>query len=219
MTERAVSAPPSGEVERTRRLYRRVTPLYDGFRSLWSRWTRPAEVALDELFGERIGSGSRILELAPGTGINIERLLRCAPGFGSYLGIDSSEEMLVRAREKARGDARIELRMGDATDLDAIEGSFDFVVCTWLLSHLDAPADTVRAALSKLSPGGTAAFVFFTRPTGALFRSVLERLGGPLRYRFVDTEAVRRLPNLERLDTCAAGMATLAVFRAPAASS
>jgi len=125
--------------------------------------------------------------------------------------------MLARTREKARGDPRIELRIGDATDLDAVEGSFAFVVCTWLLSHLDAPADTVRGALLKLTSGGTAAFVFFTKPTGALSRSVLGRLGSPLRYRFVDTDAIRQLPNLERLETCAGGMATLAVFRAPAA--
>lgn len=209
---------PSAQVERTRRLYRRVVALYDPFRTVWSMWTRPAEKALDALFRERIASDARVLELAPGTGINVERLIRRAPGFGSYLGIDSSEEMLVRAREKACGDSRIELRLGDATDLDAIDGSFDFLVCTWLLSHLDRPADTVRAALSKLSPGGTAAFVFFTRPTGTFSRRVLERLGGPLRYRFVDTDAIERLSGLERLETCAAGMATLAVFRAPEAS-
>jgi len=215
MMLRPVAAQPSAEVERTRRLYRRVTPLYDGFRSLWSRWTRPAEDALDGLFRDRIGPGTRILELAPGTGINVERLLRCAPGFSAYLGIDSSEEMLTRAREKARGDERIELRLGDATELRAVEGSFDFLVCTWLLSHLDAPADTVRDSLSKLSPGGTAAFVFFTAPRNTLLRWLLDRLGGPLRYRFVAVEAIRALSNLERLETCAAGIATLAVFRAP----
>jgi ubiquinone/menaquinone biosynthesis C-methylase UbiE len=216
---RAVTEQPSAEVEQTRRLYHRVAPLYDGFRSLWSRWTRPAEETLDRLFQERIGSGTRILELAPGTGINVERLLRCAPGFAAYLGIDSSEEMLARAREKARVDPRIELRIGDATDLRSVEGSFDFVVCTWLLSHLDAPADTVRDVCSRLSPGGTAAFVFFTKPTGALIGRVLERLGGPFHYRLVDTEAIQTLPNLERLETCAGGMATLAVFRTPAARS
>ena len=219
MTVPVASEQPSAEVERTRRLYRRMAPLYDGFRFLWSRWTRPAEDALDALFRERIGPETRILELAPGTGINVERLLRCAPSFASYLGIDSSEEMLARAREKARGDARIELRIGDATDLRGIEGRFDFLVCTWLLSHLDAPADTVRDSLSKLSPGGTAAFVFFTQPTGAFLRRVLGRLGSPLRYRFVDTEGIRTLPNLERIESCAAGMATLAVFRAPGAPS
>lgn len=207
----------SAEVERTRRLYHRVAPFYDGFRSVWSRWTRPVEDELDRLFRERIEPATRVLELAPGTGINVERLFRCAPGFASYLGIDSSDDMLAQARQKTRGDSRIELRVGDATDLDAVEGSFEFLVCTWLLSHLDAPAETARDALSKLAPGATAAFVFFTAPRGKLLRCVLERLGGPLGYRFVDAESIRALPNLERLESCAGGMATLAVFRAPRA--
>lgn len=215
MTVRVARTQRSAEVERTRRLYQWVAPLYDAFRTLWSRWTRPTEQALDTLFRERIGPATHVFELAPGTGINITRLLRCAPGFASYLGIDATPEMLVRARSKARGDARIELRIGDATDLRAVAGSFEFVVCTWLLSHLDAPAETVRDVLSKLAPGGTAAFVFFTAPRGAIFRRVLERLGGPLRYRLVDATAIRVLPNLERLEVCAMGMATLAVFQAP----
>lgn len=206
---------PSAEVARTRHLYGRVAPFYDAFRALWSRWTRPVEEALDRLFRQRIGPHSRVLELAPGTGINVERLLRSAPDFATYLGIDSSEEMLARARHKARGDRRIDLRAGDATDLRAVDGSFDFVVCTWLLSHLDAPVQTVRDAVSKLSPGGTAAFVFFTAPRSALLRRVLARLGGPLLYRYVDARAIGTLPNLERVQSCAAGMATLAVFRAP----
>jgi len=203
----------SAEVERTRQLYRRVVTMYDGFRSVWSRWTRPAEEALDELFRERITSTTRVLELAPGTGINIERLFRCAPDFASYLGIDSSDEMMKRAREKAGGDPRIELRLGDATDLLGIEASCDFIVCTWLLSHLDAPAETVRSAVSKLSPGGTAAFIFFTAPTGAVSRLVLERLGGPFRYRFVDSAGFPAIGELERLVSYAGGMATLAVYR------
>lgn len=213
MTEHPGTGPVSAEVERTRRLYHRVAPLYDAFRSLWGRWTRPAEETLDRLFRERVGAGARILELAPGTGINLERLLRCDPDFVSYLGIDSSPDMLARARQKARGDPRIELRVGDATDLTAVEGSFDFIVCTWLLSHLDTPADTVRDALKKLSPGGTAVFLFFTRPDIAMLRWLLERLGGPLHYRFVNSAPVRALPGLERLESCAAGMATLAVFQ------
>jgi SAM-dependent methyltransferase len=123
--------------------------------------------------------------------------------------------MLARARAKARGDPRIELRVADATDLRNIDGSFDLLVCTWLLSHLDAPEPTVRGALSKVAPGGTAAFVFFTAPRWSLLRGLLERLGGPLHYRFVDAGAIGSLPGLERLETCAAGMATLAVFRLP----
>jgi ubiquinone/menaquinone biosynthesis C-methylase UbiE len=206
-----LTADAPDEVERTRRLYRWVAPLYDPFRSLWSRWTRPAEEELDRLFRERIGPGARVLELAPGTGINLERLLRCAPGFGSYLGIDASPEMLERARSKAGSDPRIALRLGDATTPP--EGSFDFLVCTWLLSHLDAPAETVRRAIRKLEPDGTAVFVFFTAPRSPLLRRVLGRLGGPGRYRFVDPEPIARQLRPESLWSCAGGMATVAVFR------
>lgn len=214
----ARAAPTSPQVERARRLYRRVAPFYDAFRWAWSRWTRPIEQELDRLFRERIGPDARILELAPGTGINIERLLRCSRGFGSYLGIDSSEKMLSRARVKLRGDARIELRVGDATDLNGISGTFDFVVSTWLLSHLDDPAATVRDALGKLAPDGSAVFVFFTAPDSKLLHAALRALGGPLRYRLIDPEPIRRLPGLERSSTCAGGMATLAAFRAPRAA-
>ena len=203
----------SSEVERTRRLYRWVAPLYDPVRSLWSRWTRPVEDELDRLFDERIGPGTRVLELAPGTGINLERLLRRAPGFGSYLGVDSSPEMLARARRKARNDPRIVLRLADGTDLSQVEGRFDFLVCTWLLSHLDAPVELVRGALELLAPGGTAVFVFFTAPRSAILRRALERLGGPGRYRFVDPEPTASLPQREQLLSCAGGIATLASFR------
>ena len=81
----------SSELGWAQKMYRRVAPLYGGFRTIWSRWTRSAEEELDRLFAERIGPQTRILELAPGTGINVERLLRCAPGFQSYLGIDITE--------------------------------------------------------------------------------------------------------------------------------
>lgn len=205
----------SPQVTRIRGLYRRFAPFYDGFRAIWGRWTRPVEEDLDRLFRDHIGPDSRILELAPGTGINIDRLLRCSRGFASYLGLDASEEMLVRARSRARGDARVDLRVGDATDLSTVEGVFDFVVSTWLLSHLEEPAAAVRGALSKLAPGGTAVFVFFTAPRSRLLRAGLRTLGGPFSYRFVDAEPIRGLPELERFETCAGGMASLAVFRAP----
>ncbi len=203
------------QLDRVRRVYSWFARFYDAFRAVWGRWTRPIEEDLDQLFRERIGAESRILELAPGTGINIERLFRWTRGFGSYLGIDSSEEMLVRARARAQADDRIELRIGDATDLQAVGGTFDFVVSSWLLSHLDTPDATVRDALRKLAPGGTAVFVFFTPPRSRLLLAVVTAIGNPFSYRVVDREPIRTLPNLERMSVSAAGMATLAVFRAP----
>lgn len=211
----ALAAQPTAQVERTRRLYRRFAPFYDAFRAIWSLWTRPIERDLDRLFRERIGPASRILELAPGTGINIERLLRCSPTFGSYLGIDSSEAMLKRAPARAAANERIELRLGDATDLQGVDGRFDFVVSTWLLSHLEEPATTVRDALDKLAPGGTAVFVFFTAPRSKLVHAFIRWLGGPFSYQLVDPGPISRLPGLERITTCFGGIATLTAFQAP----
>lgn len=201
------------EPDWARRLYRRMAPVYDPIRSVWSRWTRAVEAELDRLFAERVGPEARILELAPGTGINIERLLRCAPRFRSYLGIDISSDMLARAREKTGGDPRFELRIGDATELADVEESFDFVVCTWLLSHLEDPARAVAKAVEKLTPGGTAVFVFFTEPDRAVVRWPLRPAVRAFRARFVNPETIRRLPHLECLARHAGGIATLAVFR------
>jgi demethylmenaquinone methyltransferase / 2-methoxy-6-polyprenyl-1,4-benzoquinol methylase len=200
---------------RVRALYHRVAPFYDAFRVAWSRVTRPIECELDRLFRERIGPQARILELAPGTGINVVRLLREAPRFASYLGIDASEDMLERARPRAKDDARIVLRLGDATELRHVDGVFDFIVCTWMLSHLDAPAETARAALAKLAPQGTAVFVFFSRPSFAPLRWLFDALGHVFRYRTLEPALITDLQDPEASSSCAAGMATLAVFRGP----
>lgn len=199
--------------QRVRAVYRWVAPFYDAFRVAWSHLTRPVELELDRLFRERIGPDSRILELAPGTGINVVRLLREAPGFASYLGIDASDDMLARAQPRAQGDPRINLHLGDATEVASIDGTFDFIICTWMLSHLDAPSETVRAALAKLAPGGTAIFVFFSQPSFAPLRWLLAALGHVFRYRLLKPAMFTNLPYLEASSSCAAGIATLAVFR------
>jgi ubiquinone/menaquinone biosynthesis C-methylase UbiE len=64
--------PPA--TQRVRAVYHWVAPFYDAFRVVWSRLTLPIERELDRLFRERIGPEARILELAPGTGINVLRL-------------------------------------------------------------------------------------------------------------------------------------------------
>ena len=197
-------------------LYRRIARIYNAIRPLWS--SRAAETQLDSLFAERIGPDTRVLELAPGTGINIKRLLRCSPEFGSYLGIDVSSAMLDRARVASRGDPRVALELGDATDLAEAGGSFGFIVCTWLLSHLEHPERAVAGALEHLAPGGTAAFLFFTRPDGFLTRGLVALFLRSFRGAFVDLQAISSLPHLEALHRHGGGYATLAVFHRPEGS-
>ncbi len=178
-------------------LYGCVACIYDAIRPLWS--SRDAEVQLDSLFGERIGAATRVLELAPGTGINIERLFRRCANFHSYLGIDVSSAMLDRARVAARDDDRITLQLGDSTDLSGLGGSFGFIVCTWLLSHLEHPESTVRGALEHLEPGGTAAFLFFTRTDNLLVRALVALFVRSFRGACVDAKTLSALPYLEAM--------------------
>jgi ubiquinone/menaquinone biosynthesis C-methylase UbiE len=200
-----------------RSLYGRVARVYDAIRPLWS--SSEAEAKLDALFAERIGPSTRVLELAPGTGINVERLFRRSPKFGSYLGIDVSSAMLDRARVAARNDSRVTLQLGDATDLSGLAGSFGFIVCTWLLSHLEHPERTVRDALEHLEPGGTAAFLFFIRPDNPVIRALVSLFVRSFRGAFVDAEAISSLPHLEVMNRCGGGYATLAVFHRPREAS
>ncbi len=196
-----------------RNLYRRVARVYNAIRPLWS--SRAAEAQLDSLFAEHIGPATRVLELAPGTGINIERLFRCSPNFASYLGIDVSSAMLDRARIAARNDSRVTLQLGDATDLSGLGGPFGFIVCTWLLSHLEHPERAVGRALEHLEPGGTAAFLFFTRAANPLIRALVVLFVRSFRGAVVDAEAISSHPQLEAIHRYGGGYATLAVFRRP----
>lgn len=203
------------ELDWARRLYRGMAPVFGAFRWGLGAWTRSAEMELDRLFAERVGPTTRILELAPGTGINIARLLRCAPGFASYLGIDISPEMLARARRKAGADSRFELRIGDAAALADVEGPFDFVICTWLLAHLDEPATAVANANAKLAPGGSAVFVFLGAPDHGLVQAAIRPVLRWLRTPPLDPEPIGRIPHLERMTRHGGGLATLALFRKP----
>ncbi len=200
-----------------RRFYRLTAWVYDPIRRWWTGRTSEAESALDSLFRKNIRPSSRILELGPGTGVNLERLYRVSPEFQSYLGIDLSQEMLSRAERKTQGDARVELRLGDVRELPAVGGPFDFVVSTWMLSHLEQPEATVRTALEKLAPGGAAVFLFGSAPQKGLVRATYRAIWRAGSARLVDPGPLCQLPGFERTETFRAAleaMATLIVYRA-----
>lgn len=151
------------------------------------------------------------------TDVDVQRLYRVSPEFQSYLGIDLSKEMLSRAQRRAEGDSRVELRLGDVRDLSTVTGPFDFVVSTWILSHLEQPEATVRAALQKLAPGGTAVFLFGTKPRSGVAAAIYKVIWRAGSARLVDPTPLRQLPGFGRTETFDAAlgaMATLIVYQA-----
>ena len=92
-----------------------------------------------------------ILELGIGTGETARRILESHPK-ARLTAIDSSEEMLGRARQVVNGDLRL-ARLQDPLP----EGPFDLVVSALAVHHLDAPGkqDLFRSVADVLHPGGT----------------------------------------------------------------
>src|SRR5436305_5382029 len=93
----------------------------------------------------------RILELGIGTGETTRRVLELHPG-AHLAGIDSSEPMLARARERFPA---ADLRVGRLED-PLPDGPFDLVVSTLAVHHLDSAgkAELFRRIAAVLRPGG-----------------------------------------------------------------
>lgn len=195
------------------KLYNRIAWLYDVCRPLWA--TPDTELKLNSLFAQRIRSSSDVLELALGTGVNIKRLFECADGFKSYLGIDISSAMIERAEKQAGKDTRIELVQADVTDISNLNGSFDFILSTWLLSHLPNPEVTATRALEHLRPGGTGVFLFWSRPERRLVLRVMSWYMRLFQCVPVDAELICQLPLFEAKHCFHGGAQTLVIFHKP----
>ena len=92
-----------------------------------------------------------ILELGVGTGETAAEVLAVHPA-ARLTGIDESEQMLARARDRFPGaDLRVQ-RLEDPLP----EGTYDLVVSALTVHHLDAArkADLFRRVRERLRPGG-----------------------------------------------------------------
>lgn len=111
-----------------RKTYEKMAASYD----LWSNFaeTRARRRCLDLA---AIKNGEYVLEVAVGTGVLFENILRLNPS-GINEGIDMTEPMLARARERARrtGMSNYNLQIGDAYRLDYPDESFDVVVNNYM---------------------------------------------------------------------------------------
>lgn len=104
--------------------------------------------------------GSDVLDLGCGEGYFARGLKR--RGAASILGIDVSEEMIERAKEREQKEQLgISYRSGDATDLnDVPTESFDLCVAVFLFNYLnlEQTRHTMREVYRALRPGGR--FIF-----------------------------------------------------------
>jgi ubiquinone/menaquinone biosynthesis C-methylase UbiE len=160
MTSTTLSKPRASSVaihktiaERTKRVYDRLAFLYP--LSTFFFHSKAHKVAIDRA---RIDDGSRVLEIACGSGEMFGRILKANPNGRNY-GVDLSPKMAEFTQRKAAHEAPKTTALCQATDVRQLpfrDSSFDTVVCCYLFELLGC--EDIEAALFEvrrvLKPGG-----------------------------------------------------------------
>lgn len=127
--------------------YARWAPVYDLVFGQVFAQGRAASIAV----ADRIGGD--ILEVGVGTGISLPGYARTS----RVTGIDLSEPMLAKARDRVRrfalGNVKA-LTVGDAEKLAFADNSFDVVVAQYVVTACPHPEQALDEFLRVLKPGG-----------------------------------------------------------------
>jgi len=135
--------------------------------------------------------GQRVLEVGVGTGISLDSY----PPYVHVVGIDPSAEMLQQAVAKAYENqlSQIELREGDALNLDFPDSSFDWVTTFHVMTVVPDPKRMMSEMVRVCKPGGRIAIVsHFASESpllyfaAAIINPVTKRLGWTTRLRASD---------------------------------
>jgi demethylmenaquinone methyltransferase / 2-methoxy-6-polyprenyl-1,4-benzoquinol methylase len=164
------SSPQEGRLEarQVRAMFDRIAGVYDLLNTamtagLHHRW-RERAVDLAE-----IGPGSRVLDVATGTGDLALELARRVGPTGEVIGSDFAEGMLDRARAKAPGarigSARPRFEWGDAMDLPYEDGSFDAATVGFGARNFDDLGRGLAEMARVVRPGGRVVVLEITTPT------------------------------------------------------
>jgi demethylmenaquinone methyltransferase / 2-methoxy-6-polyprenyl-1,4-benzoquinol methylase len=193
-------------------MFDRIAKVYDLLNTVMTaglhhRWReRAADLA-------RVGPGSRVLDVATGTGdLAIELARRVAPG-GEVVGSDFSEAMLARARVKPKPVAGVELRFewGDALELPYAAGTFDAATVGFGARNFSDLARGLAEMVRVVRPGGRVVVLEFTSPTRAplsIFYSLWFDRVVPLLGRVAgDPDAYSYLPDSVKRFPAPAGLA------------
>jgi demethylmenaquinone methyltransferase / 2-methoxy-6-polyprenyl-1,4-benzoquinol methylase len=156
------------EAGQVRAMFDRIAGVYDLMNTamtagLHHRWrARAADLA-------GIGPGSRVLDVATGTGdLAIELAGRVAPG-GEVVGCDFAEAMLDRARAKAARGLWVRPRFewADALALPYDDDSFDAATVGFGARNFEELGRGLEEMVRVVRPGGRVVVLEITSPTRA----------------------------------------------------
>ena len=84
-----------------------------------------------------IRNGDRVLDVGCGTGYFVRMLAEQVGSQGSVVGVDAAPEMVAHAASRSRLAANVTFEVGSAGALSFPDASFDVVVSSLTMHHLD----------------------------------------------------------------------------------
>jgi ubiquinone/menaquinone biosynthesis C-methylase UbiE len=172
----------AAEKERIRAIFEKEAPKYDRSMRFYER-----VILGDARRWACVRAEGDVLELAIGTGLN----LGLYPPGVRLNGIEFSPAMLELARRRAAElEVDVDLRLGDAEQLDFADSSFDTVLCTYGLCTIPDDRRAVSEAKRVLRPGGKFVLAEHVRSTVRAIR-LGQRVLEPLTVRFEGDHLLR----------------------------
>lgn len=161
--------------ERTRRVYDRLSFVYP--LSTMFFHSKAHRTALEDA---QIRDGMKVLEVATGSGEMFRRLVKTNPR-GATIGLDLSPNMAARTQRQTLEEfpeAVARCQAVDARYLPFRDGSFDAVVCCYLLELLSRPdiLRTLEEIRRVLKPRGTFSLVLIGQNT-EFFNHIYRTMG------------------------------------------
>jgi len=200
---------PEGKLAYNERMFTEIAPRYDFITRALSlgrdgAWKRRLVAMLPDV------AAPVCLDLACGTGDLTFGLARRYLD-GRIVGLDLTEAMLDRARRRNRFGERVAFVRADMCETGLADGSVDVVTGGYALRNAPTVGRAVREIARVCKPGGTAALLDFSKPTGRagrwleywLLRTWGDFWGWALHgngevYGYI-AESLRQFPDRERL--------------------
>ena len=192
-------APPGTlEAGKVRAMFDRIASLYDVMNTVMTaglhhRWRARAVTAAG------VGSGSRVLDVATGTGDLAIALARVVGPDGEVVGVDFSEPMLARARRKAPG---LRFEWADALALPYASDSFDAATVGFGARNFADLGRGIEEMVRVVRPGGRVVILEITQPTrepfASFYRGWFDRVVPTLGRVAGDSDAYSYLPSSVR---------------------
>jgi len=105
-----------------------------------------------------LSHGERVLDVGCGPGFLCESIAAVVGSEGTVVGIDISSDLIELCRRR-NPPKWLKFTVGDATQLEQSDASFDVVVCTQVAEYVPDVGRVLSEAFRVLKPGGRAVFV------------------------------------------------------------